>query len=261
MQAPTTPSGSPAPQPGDRTCPNCGAPNGLTAAFCWQCHQPFGASPTPPGLTGSPPDRGAWTPGMPAAPPTWTRTPGPLDTPARPGGGVGRIVGVVLVTLAAIGIVTWWVGRDASVALPEQVGGLVRMENAQTEFVTDTFHRQLDTMGVEGDIAMYGAGLPTAFLVWMRDASTPTTDAAFDEFATGFDSGIGTTGSLDGSRKTVETIDGVTYVCAPVVSDVSGAICMWQDQEVFWLLFDFSGGSFEAGKVLAKGAHDAASPG
>jgi hypothetical protein len=48
-------------------------------------------------------------------------------------------------------------------------------------------------------------------------------------------------------------------VCAPLVSDVSGTICMWQDQEVFWLLFDSSGGSFEAGKALAQGANDAAS--
>ena len=221
MQAPTTPSGSPAPQPGDRTCPHCGAPNALTAAFCQQCYQAFGANQTPPGL--------------------------------------GRIVRVVLVTLASIGIVTWWVGRDGSVALPQQVSGLVRMENAQTDLVVDAFHRQLDTMGVEGDIAMYGAGLPTTALVWIRDASAPTTEAAFDEFATGFDSGIGAAGSLDGSRKTVDTLDGVTYVCAPLVSGVSGTICMWQDQEVFWLLFDFSGGSFEAGKALAEGAHEAAS--
>ena len=259
MQAPTTPSGSPAPQPGDRTCPNCGAPSGLTAAFCWQCHQPFGAHQTPPGLAGSPPDPGSWTPGIPAAPPAWTLTPGPLVTPTRRRGGVGRIVGVVLVTLVSIGIVTSWVGRDGSVTFPEQVGHLRLTENAQTGFVAETFHRQLDTMGVEGDIAMYGAGLPTAALFWIRDASTPTTDAAFDEFARGFDSGIGAPGSLEGSRKTVETIDGVTYVCAPVVSDVSGTICMWQDQEVFWVLFDISGGSFEAGKALAKGAHDAAS--
>ncbi len=34
---------------------------------------------------------------------------------------------------------------------------------------------------------------------------------------------------------------------------------MWQDQEVFWLLFDFSRDSFEAGKALAEGAHDASS--
>ena len=84
------------------------------------------------------------------------------------------------------------------------------------------------------------------------------TDAAFDQFATGFDSGFGASGSLDGSRKSIETLDGVTYVCAPLVSDVSGTICMWQDQEVFWLLFDFSGDSFQAGKTLAERAHDAA---
>jgi hypothetical protein len=34
---------------------------------------------------------------------------------------------------------------------------------------------------------------------------------------------------------------------------------MWRDQEVFWLLFDFSEGSSVAGKALAEGAHDAVS--
>jgi hypothetical protein len=257
MQAPTTPSDSPAQEPGDRTCPSCGAPNGLTAAFCWQCYQPFGAYQTPPGPAGSPPNRGSWTPGIAATPPAWTQTPLEARTPRAQG--IARIVAVVLVTLASIGIVTWWVGRDGSVALPEQIGGLVRMENAQTDLVVDTFHRQLDTMGVEGDIAMYGAGLPTAALVWIRDTSAPTTDSAFDAFATGFDSGMGSAGSLDGSRKTVETLGGVTYVCAPLVSNVSGTICMWQDQEAFWLLFDFSGSTFEASRALAEGAHDAAS--
>jgi hypothetical protein len=163
----------------------------------------------------------------------------------------------VLITLASIGIGTWWVGRGGSDALPGQIGGLGRMENAQTDLVVDAFRRQLDTMGVEGDIAMYGAGLPTAALVWIRDTSAPTTDSAFDEFATGFDSGMGAAGSLDGSRQTVETLDGVTYVCAPLVSDIAGTICMWQEQEVFWLLFDFSGNTFEASKALAEGAHDA----
>jgi hypothetical protein len=37
---------------------------------------------------------------------------------------VGRIVRVVLVTLAAIGIVTWWVSRDGSGAHPETMVGL-----------------------------------------------------------------------------------------------------------------------------------------
>jgi len=257
MQAPTTPSGPPVQEPGERTCPNCGAANGMTAAFCWQCYQPFGAYRQPPGLAGSPPDRGPWTPGMPAAPPVWTRT--PLEAPARRRGGVRRIAGVVLLTLAVIGGAYWWTMRDRAVALPASFSGVSRIDDAQTQLVSDAFHRQLDTMGVEGDIAMYGAGVPTAALVWIRDAAAPTTDAAFDQFASGFDSGFGASGSLDGARKTIETRDGITYVCSPLVSDVSGTICMWQDQGVFWLMFDFSGGSFDAGKGMAEGAHEAVS--
>ena len=253
MQAPTTPSGSPARQPGDRTCPNCGAPNGVTAAFCWQCYQPFGAYQSPPGVAGSPPDRGPWTPGVP--PPAWTRT--RIDTAARPRG-VGRIVAVVLVTLVAIGIATSWLSRNGSATLPDGFGGLAKMDNAQTDSVADAFQERLDAMGVEGDIAVYGAGIPTTALIWIRDPSQQATESAFDEFATGFDSGMGTAGSLDRSRKSVETLDGIMYVCAPLVTEVSGTICLWQDQEVFWLLFDFSGESFEAGRALAAGAHDAA---
>jgi len=255
MQAPTTPSGSPAQEPDERSCPNCCAANGLTAAFCWQCYQPFGAYRQPPGLAGSPPDRGPWTAGMPAAPPAWART--PLETPARRRSAPGLIAGVVLLTLAVIGGASWWVGRDGPVSLPSSFGTVSKIDNAQTDMVVGAFHRQLDTMGVEGDIAMYGAGVPTAALVWIRDAAAPTTEAAFDQFASGFDTGFGAAGSLDGSRKTIETRDGITYVCAPLVSDVSGTICMWQDEAVFWLLFDFSGGSFEAGRGLAEGAHQA----
>ena len=133
------------------------------------------------------------------------------------------------------------------------------MDNAQSEIIADAFHRQLERMGVEGDIAMYGAGTPTAALVWIRDAAAPTTDAAFDEFATGFDSGIGTARSLDGSRKTVETLDGVTYVCAPLVSDVSGTICMWQDQAVFWRCSTRREARSRRARPWPRGAHDAAS--
>jgi hypothetical protein len=74
---------------------------------------------------------------MPATPPAWTQT--PFVARARRRQGVGRIVAVLLVTLASIGVVTWWV-------------------------------------------------VPTTALVWIRDDAAPATDAAFDEFATGFDS-------------------------------------------------------------------------
>jgi hypothetical protein len=36
-------------------------------------------------------------------------------------------------------------------------------------------------------------------------------------------------------------------------------ICMWQDQEVFWLLVRLLGRLVRGGKALAEGAHDAAS--
>ena len=40
-QTPTTPRGSAVHEPGERTCPACGAANGLTPAFCLQCNQPL----------------------------------------------------------------------------------------------------------------------------------------------------------------------------------------------------------------------------
>jgi len=41
VQPPTTTSGSPVHEQGVRTCPACGAANGLTAAFCLQCKHPL----------------------------------------------------------------------------------------------------------------------------------------------------------------------------------------------------------------------------
>jgi hypothetical protein len=237
MQAPTTPDGPSAQTPDERTCPGCGAANGLTAAFCWQCYQPFGASAAP---LRSP---AAWAPG-----------PEPALERTR---GVGRIAAIVLLTVGLIGGVSWFSSRPDTVAMPESFGGLERIEDAQAEIVTETFRSQVEDAGIEGDLAMYGDGLPTAALIWIRDASVPTTDAAFDAFATGFDTGIGQDASLDGSRRSTGTVEGVTYVCAPVLGVAPGTICMWQDDAVFWLLFEFSGQGHEAARSLAVVAHDA----
>ena len=103
--------------------------------------------------------------------------------------------------------------------------------------------------------------MPTAALIWIRDASVPSTDVAFDAFATGFDAGIGQDASLDGSRRSTETVAGVMYVCAPVVGVAPGTICMWQDDAVFWLLFEFSGQGQQAARSLAIVAHDAVQAG
>ena len=262
MQAPATPSGPPVQEPDERRCPTCGAASGLTAAFCWQCYRPFGASAPSPPATGAPPNQGVWSPTPNADDPNarqvlWPQSPGPFDVRAKRPGGLGRMTSVILLTLAVIGGAYWFVNRGPGVSFPGSFGGLQLMENAQTRLVIDSFHSQLDTLGVEGDLAMYGDGTPTAAVMWIRDASVPTTSAAFDEFASGFDSGIGNDGSLDRSRRSEATVGGVTYICAPVVGVASGSICMWQDQDLFWLLLDFSGLRLEAGQDLAVVAHDA----
>jgi len=141
--------------------------------------------------------------------------------------------------------------------MPDGFGGLSLIENEQTAIAVDGFATEADTAGIEGEMALYGDGIPTAALIWIHDASVPTTDEAFEQFATGFDSGIGASGSLDDSRKTTDLVDGVTYVCAPVVSVAPGTICMWQEDEIFWLLFEFSGQPQDAGQDLAVVAHDA----
>ena len=134
---------------------------------------------------------------------------------------------------------------------------MTRIEGAQTDFVAEMFRSQVESTGIEGDLALFGDGMPTTALIWIRDASVPTTDAAFDAFASGFDAGISDSASLDRSRRSNETVDGVTYVCAPVVGSTPGTICMWQEDAVFWLLFEFSGQGQIAARSLAVVAHDA----
>jgi hypothetical protein len=252
MQAPTTPNSQPAQEPDQRTCPNCGAANGLTAAFCWQCYRPFGfgAHAAPPGLAGAP----GGSPARPDASPL--RFPTELETP-RSRGGVAWLAAIVLLTVAVIGGAYWFVSRPDAVTIPESFGGLDRIDGERTELVAETFRSEVAGTGIEGDLALYGDGVPTTALIWIRDASVPTTEAAFDAFASGFDSGIGQDTSLDRSRRSTETVDGVTYVCAPVVGVTPGTICMWQEDSVFWLLFEFSGQGQQAARSLAVVANDA----
>lgn len=167
------------------------------------------------------------------------------------------MVGVIVITLAVIAGAWWFLNRGASVAMPDGFGGLSLIQNEQTAIAVDAFASEADTAGIEGEMALYGDGVPTAALIWIHDASVPTTDEAFEQFATGFDAGIGASGSLDESRKTTDLVDGVTYVCAPVTSVAPGTICMWQEDEIFWLLFEFSGQPQDAGQDLAVVANDA----
>lgn len=256
MQAPTTANGPSAQEPDQRTCANCGAANGLTAAFCWQCYRPFGAHAAPPGLAGAPSGSPVRPDAPHAGPVTWAPSRDRFEA-SGPSRGVGRVAAVVLVTVGLICGAYWFVSRPDPVAMPEHFGGMTRIEEAPARIVSETFRSQVEGTGIEGDLALFGEGPPTTALMWIRDASVPTTDAAFDAFASGFDAGIGQDASLDRSGKSNETVGGVTYVCAPVFGAATGTICMWQDDAVFWLLFEFSGQGQTAARSLAVVAHDA----
>ena len=251
MQAPTTPDDRPDHGSEGRTCAGCGAANGVTATFCWQCYRPFGQPATPPGITS------VGAPSSPRLPRALTQGPAPFGRPpAALNRRVGTMLGVVAVTLAVIGGAWWLLNRETSVSMPDSFGGLTRIQDEQTAVAVDTFEQQTATMGIEGAMAIYGDGPPAAALIWIRDAGVPDTDEAFERFAGGFDAGIGSDGSIDASRKTSDLVGGVTYLCAPVVGVATGSICMWQDDEVYWTLFDLSGAPPAAGQDLAVAAHD-----
>jgi hypothetical protein len=166
------------------------------------------------------------------------------------------MIGVVAVTLVVIGGAWWFLNRGTTVSMPDGFGGLTRIQNEQTALAVDAFEQQTQTMGIQGEMAVYGSGTPTALLVWIRDASVPAIDEAFERFAGGFDAGIGTDGSIDASKKTSHLIEGATYLCAPVLGVAPGTICMWQDDQVYWILFDLSASPQAAGQDLAVAAHD-----
>jgi hypothetical protein len=249
MQAPpTTSSGAPAKEPGQRPCPGCGAANGAVAAFCWQCYRPFGLASEPEaaaiyrqaGLRSTLPE------------------PAVVTAPPGPSGRRVGAPGAVLVVLAAAAA-GWFLflrgGPEAE--LPEAFGGLTRVEGAQADLARDEFLAEAEREGGRGDVGLYGtAGVPSAALVWVIDETVSNTDEAFAAFAEGANSAVA--GSIDPTRRSNEVVGGVQYVCASTGTTPSAAICIWVQDDVFWILADLTGtGRMADTQVLAVAAHDA----
>lgn len=257
MQAPTAPSDQPAQEPGERACPSCGAANGLIAAFCWQCYRPFGANGGPTAPVQATAQRAGY-PGAPYAQPGGLR--GDVYAPypqAEPRRNLGTMVGVVLVTLAVVAGVFFFMNRGPGVELPTSFGGLTPVQNPQVDAALEMFRSEAQAEGASADMGIYGsAGVPSVALVWVADASVPNADAAFTEFAGGFNEGLGT-GSLDEGLRTTQTIDGVDYLCAPVSGTPSSNVCMWEKDGIFWILFDLSGSNMNATRQLSAAAYRA----
>ena len=247
MQAPPT-DGAPAQDRRVLVCPACLALNaGDGGAFCWQCFRPFNGSEA---VSGTEAAVGAAV-AMPPPPPasahavrgiSWT--PRPMEAPvsAPPERNFRVRLGAILFAVAVSAVALSFLNRSADVALPESFGGLSRMQDAQIDALLDEFRAEADRSGVDADMALYGsAGLPSAGLIWIKDLAVPSTDDAFEAFATGFNQELGV-GTLDRSRTTTSTIDGVSFLCAPV--DASGQpanLCMWDEDGVLWILLDLSG--------------------
>lgn len=249
MQAPTT-SGAPAQEPGLRVCPGCGAVNGPTVGFCWQCYRAFNGSnaPVPPPPRTSAPRGVAWEP-QPVLPPL----------PVRQERNIGAMAGVLVLAVALVAGVVVFLNRGPGVELPESFGGFSQVRGAQVQFLLDEFRAQADREGVDADMAFYGSGdIPSHALVWVEDTTVPTTEDAFDAFATGFNEGLGI-GSLDRTSTQTSLVDGVSYLCAPLSTTPPANICMWEGDGVFWILLDLSGSSTVGGtRDLAVTALDAA---
>jgi hypothetical protein len=166
------------------------------------------------------------------------------------------MVGVVAVTLAVVAGFFFFMNRGPGVELPQSFGGLSQIHNQQVDAALELFRTEADAEGASADMGIYGAaGVPSAALVWVADASVPNADAAFTEFAGGFNQGLGS-GALEESQRTTVVVDGVSYLCAPVSGTPASNVCMWERDDLFWILFDLSGSNMNATRELAVAAHD-----
>jgi hypothetical protein len=135
-----------------------------------------------------------------------------------------------------------------------------RASDARSQAASDSFRAAAESQRLDADMAFYAdGGVPVAALAWIQRAEdTPGGPGdVFDTFTEGFTSGYN--GSVVTSQGGERTVDGMTYVCAPVVGPVTAGICMWQDEDVFWVLMDVRPGtSIEETLTLSAAAHAAA---
>jgi hypothetical protein len=167
------------------------------------------------------------------------------------------VIAVIVATALLVAGVTLFLNRVSAVELPEGFGGMPQARGPAIDVVLDEFHRQVEGLGIHGDMRLYGTdAVPTVALVWVEDPSVDSTDAAWTAFADGFNQGM-PTGSVNEAGRTSELVGGVTYVCAPVDSVPPSNVCVWEEDQVFWILVDLSGASQDGTQDLAVTAHDA----
>lgn len=165
-------------------------------------------------------------------------------------------MGVLVIAGAAAGV-EMALGNSNAASLPDVVGSYQRIESQTVQQALDAFHAQAKQSGLEAGLAVYGSGsTPRILLAWIRDATVNDPETALTGFASGFAQGFG--GSIATDQKQTQTVDGTTFVCAPITGNTQAAICLWQQREVFYILFDpESGGNLNATLGLSVTAHRA----
>jgi hypothetical protein len=166
------------------------------------------------------------------------------------------MIGVLVFVVAVAAGVFVFMNKPSAPTLPPSVGGLTKITDPNIDQTVEMFRSMAESQGVQADIGLYGsAGLPSAALIWVTGAEAPTDGQAFTEFAEGFNTGLGT-GTLDQTRRTTETVDGITIECAPVVGQPPGSMCLWQENDVFWMVFELSGTNSGSARDLAVAVHE-----
>ena len=234
MQAPTTRDSGAHPDPRVRSCSGCGAENASSATFCWRCFRVFDEVPTPAGALRSRP--GATGARLPAGPGTAT---------AR---SLPRLVAIVLVVLGAAAAIAYVGLREPGISFPSSFAALERIDGPQTDLAAEVFRSASEAGGMEADVAFYGTdGEPVAALMWIRgpDPAGGGSEEALEAFASGFASG--NNGSVLTSSRIDRTVDGIDYVCAPVAGSLPAGLCLWAEDELFWVLLDVRPGTDLAG--------------
>jgi len=245
MQAPTRPDrGSAGPDPQASTCTGCGAENASSSSFCWRCFRAFEALAAPAATV--PSRREAAEPGL-------------LGERASTRPSSLRWLTAIVVSLAAIAAVSYLSLRGSgTTSFPDSFAGLARIESAQTDLAAQVFRSSSETEGMDADMAFYGSEVdPVAALMWIRgaEAAPGGPDDAFEAFAAGFASG--NNGSVATSLRVERTVDGIRYVCAPVTGALPAGLCMWEEDDVFWVLLDVRPGGVSGVEELAVAARNA----